>query len=188
MSPIQAWPKQASRPAGDYRIFKIRTDTRVSPRTGQSHEFHVLESVPWVNVIALTPARELVLIEQFRHGTETVELEIPGGVVDPTDASPLETAVRELREETGYAGINPQIIGQVYANPAIMNNSCFTALVSHCQLKHPVEFDHTEDIITTLVPADQIPAWVQNGRIRHSLVVAALYFFELWQRQNPPSP
>jgi ADP-ribose pyrophosphatase len=185
MNKIKAWPKTASRPAGDFRIFTVRTDTKVSPRTGQSHEFHVLESVPWVNVIALTPARELVMIEQFRHGTETVELEIPGGVMDPTDRSPLETAGRELREETGYVGAQPEIIGQVYANPAIMNNTCYTALITHCQLTHPVELDHTEDILTTLVPAGEIAPLLQAGRIRHSLVVAALYYYDLWRRRIP---
>jgi len=122
-----------------------------------------------------------VLVEQFRHGSGTVELEIPGGVADARDASPVATAVRELREETGYEGEDARIIGQVFPNPAIISNVCFIVLVDNCRCQHPVEFDHGEDLFTHLAPVAEIPQLIARGRIRHSLVVAALYQFELWQ-------
>jgi ADP-ribose pyrophosphatase len=179
---IKPWQKLKSVPVGDFRIFTIRSDHKISPRTGKEHDFYVLDSVDWVNVIALTPDRQLVMIEQYRHGTDTVELEIPGGMMDAKDASPTAAGQRELREETGYEGENPRIIGQIFPNPAIMSNTCFTLFVDNCQLKHPVEWDHGEDLITRLVPAAEIPKLVASGQIRHSLVVVALYHFELWQR------
>jgi hypothetical protein len=55
-------------------------------------------------------------------------------------------------------------------------------LVENCELKHPVEFDSGEDLITRLVPIKDIPRLVADGKIMHSLVVVALYHFELWQR------
>jgi ADP-ribose pyrophosphatase len=179
---IKPWQKIGSQPAGDFRIFTIRSDRKTSPRTGKEHDFFIIDSVNWVNVIALTPQRELVMIEQYRHGSDTVELEIPGGMIDAHDASPIAGGVRELREETGYEGEQPQIIGQVFPNPAIMSNTCFTILVQNCQLEHPVEWDQGEDLITRLVPAADIPGLVAGGKIRHSLVVVALFHFDLWQR------
>ncbi len=179
---IKPWQKLKSVPVGDFRIFTIRSDHKISPRTGKEHDFYVLDSVNWVNVIALTPDRQLVMIEQYRHGSNTVELEIPGGMMDAKDASPAAAGQRELREETGYEGEDPRIIGQIFPNPAIMSNTCFTLFVQNCQLKHPVEWDHGEDLITRLVPATEIPKLVASGQIRHSLVVVALYHFELWQR------
>src|SRR5205807_6994987 len=104
---------------GDYRIFTIRSEQKVSPRTQQPHDFFVIDSVNWVNVIAITPDQQLVMVEQYRHGSNTVELEIPGGMMDPNEASPELTGVRELREETGYEGNNPRLIGQIFPNPAI---------------------------------------------------------------------
>ena len=185
---IQPWKKISSQAVGDFKIFKIRVDQLISPRTQQLHEFFVIDCVNWVNVIALTPdQRHLVMVEQYRHGSGTVELEIPGGMIDAKDSSPEFAGIRELREETGFAGEKPRIIGQALPNPAIMSNTCFTLLVENCQRVHEVEFDLGEDLITRLVPTADLPGLVSSGKIRHSLVVAALYHFDLWQRarQNP---
>jgi 8-oxo-dGTP pyrophosphatase MutT (NUDIX family) len=179
---IKPWKKLGSKALADYRIFSIRSDRLVSPRTGNEHDFFVIDCVNWVNVIAVTEARELVMIEQYRHGSSTVELEIPGGMIDPGDPSPVDAGVRELREETGYAGQKPRILGEVFPNPAIMSNVCYTVLVEECKLQHQVQFDHGEDLHTRLVPLEEIPSLVMAGRIKHSLVVVALYYFDLYRR------
>ncbi|MDA7915729.1 NUDIX hydrolase, partial [Verrucomicrobia bacterium] len=139
MSDIQPWPIKSTREIGDFRIFKIRGDQKKSPRNGHEMEFTVLECVNWVNVVAKTTDGQIVMVEQFRHGSETVELEIPGGVMDAEDTDPIHTAVRELREETGYEGKNARIIGQVFSNPAIMNNTTYTVLIEDCEMKHELE-------------------------------------------------
>ena len=182
---ITPWRKLRSVPAGDFRIFKIHTDTCVNPRTGTEHDFFILDSVNWVNVIALTPDEKLVMVQQYRFGSGTVELEIPGGMIDAADASPEAGGARELREETGYAGENPRIIGQVFPNPAIMSNTCFTVLVENCRCVHAVQFDQAEDVTTRLMPVDQIADLVAAGKIRHSLVLVALQHFDLWRRERP---
>ena len=179
---IKPWKTIRSIPAGDFRIFKIRSDTCVNPRTGKEHDFYVLDSVNWVNVIAITPDQRLVMIHQYRHGSGTVELEIPGGMMDPHETDPVTAAVRELREETGYEGENARLLGRVHSNPAILSNTTFTVLVENCRLKHGVEFDQGEDLATQLVPVAEIPKLVAEEQIGHSLVVAALYYFDLWQR------
>jgi ADP-ribose pyrophosphatase len=179
---IKPWEKIRSKINGDFRIFKIRTDTKISPRTGKEHDFYVLDSVNWVNVIAVTPDRQLVMVEQYRHGSNTVELEIPGGMMDAGETDPVVTAVRELREETGYVGENARLLGKIHSNPAILSNVTYTVLIENCRLQHGVEFDSGEDLITRLVPVAEIPKLVADEKIGHSLVVVALYHFDLWQR------
>ena len=179
---LRPWKRVGSKPAGDFKIFTIRSDRLVSPRTQQEHDFYVIDCVNWVNVIAVTPENQLVMIEQYRHGSGTVELEIPGGMIDPHDATPMAAGIRELREETGYEGQNPQIIGKTFPNPAIMSNTCFTLMLDNCNCVHPVAFDHGEDLLTRLVPLSEIPRLVASGKIQHSLVTVALYYFELHQR------
>lgn len=179
---IKPWPKLESRPVGDFRVFTVRRDHKRSPRTGKVHDVFIIDSVNWVNVIAVTPDDHLVMVEQYRHGSDTVELEVPGGVMDPGDPDPVATGVRELREETGYEGQQARMLGQVYANPAIMTNRCFTVLIEQCRLTHPTDFDHGEDLVTRLTPVRELPQMVAEGRIGHSLVMVALYHFDLWRR------
>lgn len=182
-NPIRPWKSTGTKPLGDFRIFTVRSDRKVSPRTQAEHDFFVIDCANWVNVVAVTPEQQLVMVEQYRHGSNTVELEIPGGMIDQKDASPVAAGTRELREETGYAGENARLLGQILPNPAIMSNTCYTVLVEKCRCIHPVEFDHGEDLVTRLVPVAEIPRLVAEGKIGHSLVVVALYHFDLWQRR-----
>lgn len=179
---IRPWQKLDSKPKGDFRIFTVRSDQKVNPRTGQTHDFYIIDCVDWVNVLAITPQQELVMVEQYRHGSNTVELEIPGGIMDAEDASPVATGVRELREETGYEGENPRLLGNTFSNPAIMSNTTHTVLVENCTLRHETALDSGEDLVTRLVPVADVRRLVADGKIKHPLVVVALYLFDLWQK------
>lgn len=179
---IKSWEKISSRQIGDFRIFTLRSDRKISPRTKREHDFFVIDTVNWVNVVALTPDQKVVMVEQYRHGSNTVELEIPGGMIDAKDDSPEAAGGRELREETGYEGERARVIGEIFPNPAIMSNTCYAILIENCRCLHPLELDHGEDLLTRLVPVSELPRLIASGKIRHSLVTAALYHFDLLQR------
>jgi ADP-ribose pyrophosphatase len=176
---IRKWEKHGSQVVSDHRIFKIREDRTTNPRNGTERQMVVLECPDWVNIIALTPESEVVFVEQYRQGSETVELEIPGGMMDSGETDPVATALRELREETGYTGEGARLIGECFANPAIMNNRVHTILVENCQHTHEVEWDSGEDLRTRLIPAADLPSLVKAGQIRHSIILAALHYFAL---------
>jgi 8-oxo-dGTP pyrophosphatase MutT (NUDIX family) len=182
---IKPWPIVTTKALANYRIFQLRTDLKVNPRTGSQHDFFVIDCADWVNVVALTPSHHVVMIEQFRHGTNTVELEIPGGIMDPHETDPAVAGPRELREETGYEGAPAQLIGTIFPNPAIQSNRCHTVLVEAAEVRHATEFDHAEDIAVRLVPLADIPGLIATGAIRHALVVVALTHFLLhWQARH----
>ena len=65
---IRPWEKLSSPIHSDPRIFKVRHDRVINPRTNAEHEMVVLENPEWVNIIALTPDDELVMVEQYRQG------------------------------------------------------------------------------------------------------------------------
>ena len=180
---IRPWKKLGSTFHSDHRIVKVRRDRVVNPRTNAEHEMVVLENPDWVNIIALTSEDELVMVEQYRQGSETIELEIPGGLVDAGE-SPLESGLRELREETGYEGENPRILGTLFANPAIMNNHVHTMMVENCLKKHELDWDAGEDIALHLIPAAEVPTLIRDGKIRHSIIVAALQLFALEKEKD----
>ena len=175
---IREWKIVQSKAAQDFRIFKARWDTAVSPRTNKQHELVILDGPNWVNVVAVTPKQEVVLIEQYRHGTRAVTLEIPGGMVSRKE-DPADAGVRELREETGFSGDAPEVLGVVHPNPAFQNNICHSILVPNARKVGEPEFDSGEDIEVHLVPLRDISEMIRDGRIPHSLVILAFYWMTL---------
>jgi 8-oxo-dGTP pyrophosphatase MutT (NUDIX family) len=172
------WKLISSSHEVSYRIFNLRTDRARSPRTRRIHDFYVLESLDWVNVIPLTPANEVVLVRQYRHGTREVTLEIPGGLVEPDDSAE-QSARRELREETGYEARAMVPLGAVHPNPAFLNNLCYTYVALDVVLAGAQEQDEKEDIEVVLKPMPELRRSIQEGEITHSLVIAAFYRFFL---------
>lgn len=174
--PPEKWKVISSRRDKSYRVFSLRTDRAVSPRTGQDHDFFILESSSWVNIIPLTPQNEVVMVRQYRHGTRDVTLEIPGGLVEHNDNAE-KAARRELFEETGYQASEMILLGSVHPNPAIQNNLCYTFLARDVSLAGDQQQDEKEDIEVLLRPLTAIPHLIRNGDITHALVLAAFYRF-----------
>lgn len=181
---VQKWQKLASDKLADYRIFSVWRDKRLSPRTGREHDFFVLDSNDWINVIPVTAQGKIVLIHQFRHGTGQVTIEIPGGIVDIEDGDPAVAARRELMEETGYEAEAVIHIGSVEPNPAFLNNKCHTYLALNARWVQAPQFDGAEDIAVEEVDLADISEMTADGRIAHALVIAAFYHFNHYQARQ----
>lgn len=172
---IRPWKLLASRALHSCRVFSLRQDRYASPRTQKEHDFYLIDSPDWVNVIPLTAENRVVLVRQFRFGTREFSLEIPGGMLDPGD-SPAEAARRELLEETGFAGEQPVLLGVVHPNPALHTNRCHTYLVRNAAFRQPPRPDSTEEIEVRVVPLSEVPRLISGGEITHALVIAAFYW------------
>jgi ADP-ribose pyrophosphatase len=172
--PIRPWEVISSRRDKSYRVFSLRTDRARSPRTGRAHQFFIIESPSWINVIPLTRQNEVVMVRQYRHGIRDVTLEIPGGLVE-TNETPEAAAERELWEETGYKVSELILLGSVHPNSAIQNNLCYTFLAKDVFYAGTRQQDEKEDIEVLLRPLAEIPRLIREGKITHSLVLAAFY-------------
>lgn len=182
---IDPWERIDTERRGDYKVFSVRQDLSKSPASGREHTFYVIESTDWVNIIPVTVDGRIVFIRQYRHGTEEITLEVPGGMVDPGE-SPAEAALREMQEETGYDAQRVVYLGSVAPNPAIQNNQCHTFLALDARLEGQQELDGAEEISVTLVEADEVPGLITSGRITHALVVTAFYFFDRYRAGDTP--
>ena len=155
----------------------LRVDRVRLPHGPVLDEYHVAEYPEWACVLALTPAREAVLVEQYRYGIDRVSLECPAGAVDAGEA-PLEAAQRELLEETGYRAHQWTALGALAVEPARHTN------YGHLFVAHDVErvadpaLDEAEDLTTRLVRADSLTDRVRSGEIVHGIHAALVFWAE----------
>ncbi|HET9136250.1 MAG TPA: NUDIX hydrolase [Candidatus Kapabacteria bacterium] len=163
------------------RIFDFNLVKREEEGTGREGEFYLLEANDWINVVAITTDNQLVLVRQYRHGTDEFELEIVGGMLND-DESPKDAAIRELSEETGYELTSNSIVeelGSALTNPAFLNNRCYMFLITNVELNGTQTFDEHENITVHLAPLEEMDELVRSGKISHSLVLVAFYWYKL---------
>jgi ADP-ribose diphosphatase len=163
-------------------IFDLHRHHRTHPSRGP-HDFFVLEAPAWVNIIPLTAEGEVVMVRQFRHGVGDFTLEIPGGMIDPDDPSPMVAARREMREESGYDSEEIVELGRVHPNPAIQPNFCYSFLARGVRRVTRPHMDGSEDTEVVMVPLGDVKRLIASGGITHALVIAAFSFFHVY---NPP--
>ena len=171
---IKIWEKTAVQEIADCRVVKVLENTCQSPFTGKDHAFYVINSVDWVNLVPITADNELVCIRQYRHGTEEITLEIPGGMVDPGE-EPMVAAARECLEETGYRADNLESLGAITPNPALFPNRLHTYVAWDVSLVGEIQNTASEQTEVTLVPMSEVPDLLVRGEIDHALVAATLW-------------
>lgn len=171
-----AWETLSRTEEADCRIFSVIRKRCRHPVRQREADFYVLESTDWVNTVAVTPDGRMILVEQFRYGTEALSLEVPGGVMDLGE-DPIEAAERELSEETGFVGKRSRILGSVRPNPAIQSNQCHIVLIEEAERLVPVDWDENEELALTLPSVEEVYQMAFTGRITHALTLNALLLY-----------
>ena len=171
---IDRWRRIRTRLLQDCRVFRLNEVAFERNGAEVPDPFYVVDSPDWVNVIPLQADDRVVMVRQYRFGTETQTLEIPGGMCDPGE-DPATAARRELLEETGFAASTITRLGSVHPNPAIQSNRCHSFLATGLIREAAPKPDANEGFEEQLVPLADIPGLITSGGITHALVVAAFY-------------
>ncbi len=185
--PLRPWRRLSRERLRNCRVFHVDRVVARSPSSGNDHDFFCIESADWVNVVPITPQEEIVMVRQFRHGSESLTLEIPGGMVDPGEA-PLVAGARELLEETGYRAERLLPVGAVNPNPALFGNRVHTFVATGAVRVADIRNEGAEETRVELVPAARISELVRRGDIDHALVLAGLYQWELARASGETQP
>ena len=179
------WEILSEELAAKFKIFEARRSTRRNPRTGLPFEFFLIRGLNWVNVIPLTPDNKVVLVRQYRHGSEEYTIETPGGCVEKEE-HPEESARRELVEETGFECARLKKLGLLYPNPAMQSMQLHVYVAEECRKISAPALDPGEDITIELQDLSKVIDMIAAGTISHALVVAAFALFQL-QHAGPRS-
>ena len=163
-------------------IFDLHRRRSTHSRRGE-RDFFILDAPNWVNIIPLTNSGEVVMIRQWRHGISGFTLEVPGGMVDAEDPSPMHAARREMIEETGFDSDTIVELGKVHPNPAIQGNICFSFLADKVHQVERVVSIGDEETEVVLVPMREIRGLIASGKVMHALTIAAFSFLHVY---NPP--
>jgi 8-oxo-dGTP pyrophosphatase MutT (NUDIX family) len=170
------WESLSSKYVVQDRWITLRADD-CRTADGQSiAPYYGREYPSWVNALALTPAYDVVLIKQYRHGIRQIILELPGGAMDKRDASILDAAQRELREETGYVAEEWRETGTLCASPDNHTNTIHCLLAFGARYITEPQRESSEQIAVVLMPLDELLERAYQGELRHSHHVASLFF------------
>lgn len=160
----------------DLRLFQARFEDLVNPRNEEQVRILRLSSPDACNVLPVLDDGRFLLVRQYRFGTGTFTLEIPGGLLEPGE-SPEQGAYRELREETGYEVQHLEYLGKVPSNPVFLD----------CYVHHFVArvvygeggqiLDPAEDIELVALDRDALIEGLRSGAIDHPHTMSALMYF-----------
>jgi len=169
------WRTLSSEPVIKDCWIDVRADRCITPSGAQISPYYVLTYPDWVHVVALTPARSLVLVRQYRHAAGVSVLELPGGGIETRDNSIEEAARRELAEETGFTGERWLKISSLYPNPATHTNRVHTFLALDVVAEHQQQLDQGEEGLDLCVmPLKEVLQGVEAGILGQAMHVSSV--------------
>lgn len=179
------WTEEARRNVFTCPIFSIRESSCRSP----DHElraFTVLDAPDWaivVPVIETEQGKAFVMVRQWRHGSQGLSLEFPGGVFESGEDA-RAAAARELQEETAYSAGKINKLGDFNPNPAIMSNKVHFFLAEDLEPLGSQNLDDDEYVEVAVVPINEVCQGMGKPPYIHALMGSALMLYTLYQQNK----
>lgn len=170
---IKPWKIKESRYVLEDKWIKVRADKCMTNEGVIVEPYYVLEYPDWVHMVVIDKKNRILVTEQYRHGSGKVVLELPCGTVENQDKNPLDTAKRELLEETGYAG-DFVLAGSTSPNPANHSNTIYTFLATNPIKKVQPKIEQTEILNYKFIKIERLFDLIDKGKFQQALHIGSL--------------
>ena len=147
------------------KILNLRVDT-VELENQKYAKREIVEHKNAACILAENNESKILLVRQYRKAIEDLLYELPAGILNIAE-EPIEAALRELEEETGYKAGNIKLLYEFYTSPGFSNEKVFLFKATNL-VYTSVKFDEDECIETVEVGKDEVKKMIETGRITDS--------------------
>jgi ADP-ribose diphosphatase len=172
---VRPWRVQQSDLVFDNRWARVRRDRCELPDGKIVPDYYYWDGFDFAQTFAVTKNHEILLARQYKHGVKEIVTELPAGLVDPTDLSPVATAQRELQEETGYVGRDWLALGELHVSSAKATTRAFAFLARNVTKACEQSPDSNETIEVLTVGTDDVIDLISRGIIRDTSSIAITF-------------
>ncbi len=163
------------------RFNVVRRGYRTSD--GTLHEREIVEHPGAVAVIPQLDDGRICLIENFRVAVGQTLIELPTGTREPGEEA-AATAVRELREETGFEAGQVQRLHAFWVSPGILNERMHLYLATDLRASRRA-LDAGEQISNLVVTWEEALELLRSGRIEDAKTLVGLLYYERFVLSPP---
>lgn len=178
-APLTAWEIISDTALVSRTWLEVREQRIRLANGNEIEQFHLIKGPDWAAVLCLTPERQVVLVRQYRHGFGAASLELPAGVIEPSER-PIDAARRELLEESGFEANTIEPLLAAVPEPARHVTRAHFFFARAVRAATAQQLDHSEDLEVVLVPVDELLELIDQGQIVHAAHIAAILL--AWRR------
>lgn len=175
---IKPWTCNGSKTIIKDRWINLHADDCALPDGTKISPFYVNTLPDFSVAVAVTEEGDFIFVRQYRHGIRQVLLELPAGCLEPTDTDAAAGAVRELLEETGYAGNPPIFLCKIAPNATSISSFAHCYLITGCRKVREQSLDASEDLEVVVLSAAETKKLLAEGGLVQAVHVAAMYYAE----------
>jgi 8-oxo-dGTP pyrophosphatase MutT (NUDIX family) len=166
------WKFQSNKKIYDNAWLTLEEDEVINPGGGISHYGKIHFKNIAIGIIPVDENNNTWLVGQYRYVPDCYSWEIPMGG-GPLDTDPLESAKRELKEETGLTATHWEELMQLHTSNSVTDESGVVYLAKGLT-EGNTEFEETEDLKIVKLPLEEAAQRVIDGEITDSVSVAGL--------------
>lgn len=152
--------------------FKITLEEVILPN-GDIKSFSYLDFAKGVCILPITNEGKVICLKQYRHAINSWQWELPAGMMDSRDLPPIETAKKELEEETGYTAEHWLELGSFYPSPGSTTEEIYLFAAAGLTAAEQM-LENSEQIELHTLSMEELKTLVQKGEFKHGAGLAAI--------------